>query len=166
MTDLYLRTAIREQTKRQTFKKSCLLALLAGLFVAAFEFFLPLMQLESFLLYSRLIGTSVFSLGALSHQKLKSQDKNPDVLHSTEEELSLFQANKALFTLAWNEIESFHYVDNGNVYGLAFTLKTPLNGMTEKCRKEHGVDLFLPYFSQASYLLLEKWRDQHVCPNP
>ena len=162
MTDLYLRTAIRPEAQILTRKMCVKIALAAACFIAATEFLLPLLEVGSLGIWSWLIGTSAAGLGVVPHQKLKSQEKNPDILHSTEENLSFFQANKTLFTLAWDQINSFHFIDNGKEYGLAFSLKTPLQGLSEKARKEYGVDLFLPYFSQASFMLLEKWRDQHV----
>lgn len=162
MTDLYLRTAIRPEVQKKSKIRGWKIALAAGLFILAAEYLLPLLEIETLGIWSWLIGTSAAGLGVLPHQKLKNQEKNPDILHSNEEKLSFFQANKNLFTLAWDEIDSFHWVDNGKQYGLAFRLKTPIEGISEKSRKQHGVDLFLPYFSQASYMLLEKWRDQHV----
>ncbi|MBS0637774.1 MAG: hypothetical protein JSS12_09700 [Verrucomicrobia bacterium] len=162
MGDLYLRTSIRKEAAETTRKKGWKVALAAAFFIAASEYLLPLFEIAPLGIWSWLIGTSAAGLGALPHQMLKNQDKNPDILHGTEKTLSFFQANKSLFTLAWNEIESFHYVDNGKDYGLAFHLKTPLEGISDKCRERHGVDLFLPYFSEGSYMMLEKWRTQHV----
>lgn len=162
MSDLYLRTSVRKEAEATTRKQGWKVALAAVFFVAASELLLPLFEISPLGIWSWLIGTSAAGLGVIPHQKLKNQDKNPDVLHGTEQTLSFFQANKSLFTLAWNEIESFHYVDNGKDYGLAFRLKAPLAGISEKCREKYGVDLFLPYFSQGSYLLLEKWRSQHT----
>lgn len=163
MTDLYIRTRVRPEAQKTTFKKGWKIALAAALFIVASQYILVLLELETLSIWSWLIGSSAAGLGALPHQKLKRQEKNPDVLHSTEQTLTFFQANKTLFSLAWNQIDSFHYMDNGDNYGLAFKLKTPVGGpLSDKCRKDYGVDLFLPYFSQASFMLLEKWRDQHV----
>ncbi len=167
MTDLYLRTTVRQENQKRSRLKGWKIALAAAFFIAASEYLLPLLEIESLGIWSWLIGTSAVSFGVLPHRKLINQEKNPSILHSTENDFTFFQANKTLFTLAWDQVESFHYVDNGNEYGLAFTLKEPIEGLSEKCRKNHGVDLFLPYFSQASFMLLEKWRDQHVltpCP--
>lgn len=162
MSDLYLRTSIRKEVEATTRKKGWKVALAALCFILASELLLPLFEISPLGIWSWLIGTSAAGLGAIPHQKLKNQDKNPDILHGTEETLSYFQANKSLFTLAWSEIESFHFIDTGRDYGLAFNLKTPLKGISEKCREKYGADLFLPYFSQGSYMLLEKWREQHT----
>jgi hypothetical protein len=162
MTDLYLRTAIRQDAEQKTFKRFWQTALAALLVIAASELLLPLLELETLGLAPWLFGSVASLVRGVQHWAMKRKEKNPNVLHSTEEEFSFYQANKSLFTLAWNQVVSFHFVDNGQNYGLAFKLKTPLEGISEKCRKEHGVDLFLPYFSNASFLLLEKWRDQHV----
>lgn len=162
MTDLYLRTSIRPDIHKETCRTGWKIAIAAACFIFATEFLLPLLELGSLGIWSWLIGTSTAGLGTLPLQMLKKQEKTPDIIHSTEQELSFFQANKSLFTLAWDEINSFHFIDTGKEYGLAFSLKTPLEGFSDKSRKSHGVDLFLPYFSRASFMLLEKWRDQHV----
>jgi len=162
MTDLYLRTMVRPEAQKQVRKQSLFAAFAALLFILANEFLLPWFQLDSFCLFSRALGTGAVGVSALYHRKFQLQDKQPDILHSTEESLSFFKANEALFTLSWDDIAAFHYVDSGKEYGLAFTLKSAIPEVTDRCRKEHGVDLFLPYFSHGSYLLLEKWRDQHV----
>ncbi|MCE5293406.1 MAG: hypothetical protein LLF94_02170 [Chlamydiales bacterium] len=165
MTDLYLRTAIRPEAHKITTKLGWKVALAAVLFICASEILLPLFEFTPLGIWSWLIGSSAAGFGILPHQKLKKQESNPDILHSNENTLSFYQAKKALFTLAWEQIDSFHFVDNGKDYGLAFRLKAPIDGVSERCRKEYGVDLFLPYFSHASYLLLDKWRNQHVSLN-
>lgn len=162
MTDLYLRTSIRSEAEKDTLKTGCKAALAASSLIVGSEYVLPLLEFDTLGLWAWIVGGSTAGLGLLPYQRLKSQKKNPDILHSTEETISLFHGKTCLFTLSWDQIESFQYLDTGKEYGLAFNLKAPLEGIWDKCRKEHGVDLFLPYFSHASFLLLEKWRDQHV----
>ena len=162
MTDLYLRTSVRPETQKKTFRKALFIVLSSLLLIAASEFLLPLLELESLNIWAWLSGFGACGYSAMSHQKLKAKEKNPDLLHGTEDKLSFFEANKQLFSLAWDEIESFHFLDNGKEYGLAFKLKKPIEGLTEKSKRTYGVDLFLPFFSQGSFMLLDKWRDQHV----
>ncbi len=162
MTDLYLRTNVRAEKKAAITKKSILMAIASLLFVLASEYLLAWLELSALCLFSRILGTSALGFSAFLHRKLASQEKNPDILHSDEKVLSFFRANKSLFSLSWQDIASFYYLDTGKDYGLAFTLKSPIPNLSEKCRKEHGVDLFLPDFSHGSYLLLEKWREEHV----
>ncbi len=162
MADLYLRTHIREELHVKSRKKSWIVAIASILLIAFSELILPLLELETLGVWAWLAATGAAGLAVLPQQKLKRQEIKPDVIHSTEEKLSYFQNNRCIFTLPWAVIDSFHYLDAASRYGLAFSLKTPVAGLSDRCRKEHGVDLFLPYFSHSSFLLLEKWRDQHV----
>lgn len=162
MTDLYLRTSIRPQAEKKTFKNSCKALIGAASVIAGSELLLPALEFAPFGIYAYLLGSSVLGLGLLARQKLRSFKKHPYMIHATDESLTLSQDNTPLFTINWDQIESFQYIDTGNQYGLAFTLKSPLKGISEKCRKEYGVDLFLPYFSHATYLLLEKWHNEKV----
>ena len=162
MKDLYLRTAIRPEAQKSSLKKSIMTICLAMIIISISELLLPLLEFEPLGIWAWLAGITTASFGVVMHQKLKMQEKNPNLLHGTEKNLSFYQANKKLFSLAWSQIDSFHFIDNGNDYGLAFKLKSPINSLSKKSRKEYGVDLFLPFFSHGSFLLLEKWRDLHV----
>ncbi len=162
MTELYLRTSLRPEKKAAVTKKSLALAFCSLLFVVASEYLFAWLELSVLCLFSRILGTGAIGFSALLQKRLFAKEKNPDILYSDERALSFFKANKSLFSLSWQDIASFHFVDTGKDYGLAFTLKSPIPELSEKCRKEHGVDLFLPDFSEASFFLLEKWRNEHV----
>lgn len=172
MADLYLRTSIRQETEKKAFVSGCKIAGAGVLMVACSEFLLPLLEFESLGLWSWLVGSGVTSLGLFPYQKLKTSKKKPDILHADEHKLQLLHRNEPIFTVSWQDVESFYFLDNGIDYGLAFTLKPSfktslslLSQLIAKSRKAHGVDLFLPYFSHGSFLLLEQWYTQNLQDN-
>lgn len=164
MSDLYLRTSIRPDMEKKMLVKSCKIAGAACALIACSEYLLPLLEFESLGLWSWLLGGSAAGLGIIPYGKVKSYKRNPDILQVNEQNVLLIQDGKATFNLSWQHVESFYHLDKGCDYGLAFTLKQPVTtlprSLTQKSRKEHGVDLFLPYFSHGSYLLLENWYAQ------
>jgi len=172
MTDLYLRTSIRQETEQKAFARGCKIAGASVLMVACSEFLMPLLEFESLGLWSWLVGSGATSVGLIPYQKLKISKRKPDILHADGQKLQLLHRNKPLFSISWQEVESFYYLDSGRTYGLAFTLKQPLKPassqlsyLLSKSRREHGVDLFLPYFSHGSFLLLEQWYTQSLQDN-
>lgn len=167
MSDLYLRGSIRPEIENKAFIKGCKIAGASVLMVACSEFILPLLEFESLGIWSWLVGSSATSIGLFPYRKMKNFQKRPDILHADLRNLSLLHRQKPLFSIPWDQVESFYYLDSGTaVYGLAFTLKQPVKNipmpLVLKCRKAHGVDLFLPYFSHSSFLLLENWFNQNL----
>ena len=128
MTDLYLRTHIREEMHTKSRKLAWLGSVASILLVAISELILPLLELETLGVWAWLAATGAGGLSFIPRQKLKAQETKPDVFHSTEEKLSYFQNNRCLFTLPWAIIDSFHYLDGKSQYGIAFKLKFPQMG--------------------------------------
>lgn len=176
MSDLYLRTTVRPEVEKKAFKQVCKVCTGAAALIACSEFLLPLLQFEALGIWAWLLGGSCAGLGVMPYQRLKQHKVRPEILQINHNKISLVADSKSRFSLPWNEVDSFNYLDNGTNYGLAFTLKphtiqeiakdaskahVPVE-LVQKSRKEHGVDLFLPFFSQGSYQMLESWYDQNV----
>ncbi len=162
MPDLYLRTAIKPEIEKRSRKIGRKALFIAASLVVTSEYVLPLLELETLGGWAWLAGSGLAGLGLIPHQRVSSRQKHPYILHSTEDSISLHKDNKCLLNIPWSQIESIQFIDRGKEYGLAFILKSPLKSISKRCRKRYGVDLFLPYFSQASFHMLEKWQNERI----
>lgn len=107
MTDLYLRTSIRSEAEKDTLKMGCKAALAASSLIVGSEYVLPLLEFDNFGFWAWIVGGSAAGLGLLPYQRLKSQKKNPDILHSTEETISLFMAKHASLPYRGTKLSHF-----------------------------------------------------------
>ena len=212
---LLLRTSVRPKMQRQALFRGCVTIGSTILLIWLAELLLPLAGLESLGIWRWLVSGSAIGASYLPYQKLRWQKAHPEILQANENELVLLREDKKIFSLSWEQIDSFHFLDRGSSYGLAFTLKSPQETirslintseedkkeinffnsslddfcrqerkeynnqkqpfpispyknallpqfLLQKSKKEYGVDLFLPFFSQHSHLLLQQWYDQNL----
>jgi len=210
MSKLLLRTSIRKQTKKHAAFLGVILAGIALSCLWVIEIILPLLGLESMGGWAWVLRGALVSSGFVPYQKVFWQKNHPDILEIDEDKICLCKDSTILFTLFWNQVESFTFLDRGAVYGIAFTLKNeqaalqmfdkkarnnpetlsyllanlqelsqnpetasgemnrespyvaqpPPKIILEESRKKYGVDIFLPYFTERSYVMLEQWHKQ------
>lgn len=210
---LLLRTSVRPQIEKKVLVRGCMTIGVSVLLIWAVELILPTIGIESIGMWRWLAGSGALGAGYLPYKKLLQQKKHPEILQANDHEVILLRDKEKVFSISWNEIESFAFLDKGSIYGLAFTLKTPISViesllpeqakdefgsfkdnleqfsqankkkysnlytelplspykssqlpqfLIQKNKKEYGVDIFLPFFSQNSYQLLQQWHDQNI----
>ncbi|MBS0656191.1 MAG: hypothetical protein JSR46_10470 [Verrucomicrobia bacterium] len=212
---LMLRTSVRPKMQRQALIRGCLTLGSTVLLLWAVEQLLPIagFELESLGIWRWLASGGALGAGYLPYKRLRWQKAHPEILQANEKSLSLLRENEKVFSIDWEQVESFHFIDRKSSYGIAFTLKSPQQALQsilsshegtkselsflsttlddfckqerkegadkpfpvspyktanlpqfllQKSKKRHGVDLFLPFFSEHSHLLLQQWYDQNV----
>lgn len=121
-----------------------------------------------------LAGMGLITWGLVPYRKLRKLEDNPyKIVISGEDAIQFSAKGKALFTVPREAIEQAAYCENETAYGIAIYLKSPLPkkltvddagfnmaDFRERSLKEHGCDLFLPYFSNRSFSTLEEWQRQ------
>lgn len=207
MSTLLLRTSVRKQTQKYAVIKGTILAMIALCSLWIIEIILPLLGLESLGGWAWFLRGALASTGFVPYQKVSWQKNHPDVLKVDEDQIVLCKGEKAVFSIPWDKISHFTFLDRGSVYGLAFTLKSskvvlemfkdeekkdplthsfllssleelgksdnkkpnspytaqlPPKVILQKSRKKYGVDVFLPYFTEHSHLMLKQWYAQSI----
>jgi len=171
MSVLLLRTTIRKETKRKALFYGLFLAFISlfGLWLVEF-FMLPLVELESLGVWGWIFRACAVGSGFAPYKKIFYQKNYPDILKSTEDTITLSKEDAIVFTLPWGKIKTFTFIDKGTLYGIIFSLKNeshdPKKLLQRLSRTTKGKEeistIFLPYFSERSYLMLEQWHKQNI----
>jgi len=111
---------------------------------------------------------ALIALGMLPYRQLKRLEMNPYALIQDDLWLRFSSKGELLFSIPLTSIAETKYIDDQYIYGIGVWLKKPLpqkivvrdrhfdlEAFMKKSQKEHGCDLFFPYFTERSAIQLE-----------
>lgn len=155
-----LRSSIRPELMRKTLWQGTFLAGIGALLIVTCGAFLPppLMRTWGFFIF--LAAIALITLGLLPYRRLKRLEENPYALFIDDQtNLRFCSKNKLLLTIPLDSIQSTTYLEKNDRYGIAIFLKNPPPKKIEvqpnvnlSRFSDPSCDLFLPYFSERTYL--------------
>jgi hypothetical protein len=160
---LLLRTHVSQKLERKLLRQavSSLLSAFGILWLA--DLLLPLAGIEELGIWRFVAGGGIIGISYAPYYQILRYKLSPAMLRVTDDELILTRQGSEVFRVPWPLVEEFHFVDGELCYGIAFSI-SPIETrpsipkrLHEQSKKAYGVDLFLPFFSESSYQLLQNW---------
>lgn len=159
-----LRSSIKPSLMRQAVIRGSLLSGTGGLLLLLTGIFLPLPLLKLWGFPIFLISIALITWGLWPYRCLKNIESNPNRIIIDENEWMHFsEKGKPIFSLPLNKISKINYMEQKNIYGIAFFLK---DGDPQKNNQKDECDIFLAYFSKIAFNELEAHMTPESDHNP
>jgi hypothetical protein len=169
---LKLRTSIKETLKRFVLIRGTVLGIIGCILLYA-ALFLPVDQLKIWGFPIILLAGGLIAVGFIPYRTLTKREHKPDELIIEGDYALHFNAQgEPTFTIPLSNVERYSYLEKGNLYGIGLWLKEPngkvevhneqfdLDKFQQNSQKKYECDLFLPYFTQRSYNILNAFHQE------
>ena len=162
---LMLRTSINQKLQKKLLRRglSSLLTCLGILWIA--EIFFPVAGIEDLSIWRWVASGGILSVSYFPYRQALQYKFRPEVLKITERLVILLRDDSEIFQMPWKDVEDIRFLEDETSYGIAFSLQSSMEESAElhalklQSKKHYGVDLFLPFFSESSFRLLQNWQE-------
>lgn len=169
-----IRSSISSSLMRKTLMRGTVLGGIGALTLLYAGIFLPLQQMKMWGPILFLFGLGMITWGLFPYKRLKRLEEKPNRLDIEGDDWLHFSAGeKSLFSIPMVAIDHLTYIEKSHSYGIGLFLKNPIpqkiiindsnvdiEKFIQSSRKQYGCDLFLSYFSQRSYEMLNGFVQQ------
>lgn len=152
-------TTIHASLLRKFLLRGTLIAGLGAFLLLLGGTLLPLHTLQIWGIPVMVVAFVLIAMGLVPYRRLAKKQIHPDKLLCEEEQWTFVYRGKPLFKIPAQSIDTLTFREEGEVYGLCFQLKRPLEKQISVMKKgslitrfmQEGCDLFLPYFSKRAH---------------
>lgn len=164
---LKLFTTVKQPLVKERLIKGGATATAGGTLLLLTGGFLPVEYLHNWGLVVFIVSLALIAYGWLPYKRLNQLQSKPNLLILDVESLSFEKNGRLSYSVPLRSIARCGHVDGAEDYGICLWLHKPLpekvhiydrslnfRRMQRKTRKQHGCDLYIPFFSRRSYMQL------------